>query len=114
MAEKILSKDEIKTMEMLGFFFYTMGLEDRALRTAKALIAIDPDNIWARQALVAIAYKQERYQDVLDLTLSLDFDVLNSDAKLQLAKLKARALFKLGKSKDAQKLMSELIEKENM
>ncbi len=52
MAENLLSKDEIKTMEMLGFFFYTMGLEDRALRTAKALIAIDHENIWARQALV--------------------------------------------------------------
>ncbi len=113
MSTSVLSKDEIKAMEMLGYFFYSMGLEDRALRTAKALIAVSPDNLWARQTLVAIAYKQERYQDVLDLSLALDLEDLKENTKMQIAKLRARAMFKLGQAQDAQTLMSKLVEKEN-
>lgn len=107
-----LTDEEIKVMEMMGFFFYSMGLNERAQRTAKAILAIDPNNNWALRTLTALKFKDGNYQEVLDLTFALSLENCQSNEDKEMLKLKARALYKLGKVLEAQTLMQNINNKE--
>lgn len=109
MPAEVLSTDEIKTLEMLSYFFYVMGLDRKAQKTAQAIMSVDPDNSWARGMMAALAFRNERYDLTLSMTSGYTPAGAKSAADREMCKLRARALFKTGQTDKARAMMSELL-----
>ncbi len=111
MAQK-LSAEETSVLQVLAFFFLTTGQADSAERAVKALLAVEPNNEWARQFLIVCADARGDYQKSEQLTAGLTLKTADSkDQRLQsLLLLRARALQKLGRSEEAQALCRQLLD----
>ena len=59
MAESTLSKDELTALRVLAFFFYQCGNARAAEHAAKAVLAVQPEDVWAQQFLVLCADSAE-------------------------------------------------------
>lgn len=109
MAEIELSKDELTALKVLGFFFYQCGNARSAEHTAKALLALHPEDAWARQFLVLCADAREDFAKVVELTDSpaaaAEDDENYAQRQRSLLLLRARALHKLGRSDESRQLL---------
>ncbi len=105
----MLSQDELKALEILAYFFYQGQRPQSALRTLKAILAIEPKNKWAREMIIFCEDSLEHYEKVESLTSNLESLELDKDKLKALSFLRARALQKLGRSAEAQALVAKFI-----
>lgn len=117
-AQKMLSADQIKALEVLAFFFYQIGQFDSADRAVKTLLTLAPHNEFATNMQVLCADALEDYEQVLKLTtelanksaadLKLDLKVYRS-----LLLLRSRALQKLNRLGELQVCVQQLQQVQN-
>ncbi|MCR5537583.1 MAG: hypothetical protein K6F05_09320 [Succinivibrio sp.] len=107
--QNTLSSDEIKVLEMMGFFFISMGMLDKAVKIVNGLSVLDPKNEWAGLARAYISFAFEDY----DTTIILTDKLLRQDNvshKDEILKLKARSLYKLKREDEAMQIMQAFID----
>lgn len=114
MAESTLSKDELTALRVLAFFFYQCGNARAAEHAAKAVLAVQPEDVWAQQFLVLCADSAEDFATVLELTDKQEVLAAAQEETEQAAArerslilLRARALHKLGRSEESRKLLEQ-------
>ena len=103
-----LTARELTSLRILAFFFYQIGSFESAQRALKCLMALVPQDLWARGLFIACENALEHYEKVL--TLTEDLDEFSADKKQYraLIYLRARALQKTNQSAQAQALMARL------
>ncbi|MBO8416309.1 MAG: hypothetical protein IAB19_08025 [Proteobacteria bacterium] len=121
MAESTLSKDELTALRVLAFFFYQCGNARAAEHAAKAVLAVQPEDVWAQQFLVLCADSAEDFDKVLELTdkpellAAVPGDETEPSGQAEQAAarerslilLRARALHKLGRSEESRTLLEQ-------
>lgn len=70
-ARILLTDDNIKSLEVLSFFFYQIGQYDSAKRGVKAILALDEHNSFALNMQVLCADALEQFDAVVQFTANL-------------------------------------------
>lgn len=102
-----LSKDQYRAVCVLGFLYLRMGLCERAMIVFRALLALNPDDNWARRNLAFVALDQGKSSDALRLLDEVfEKNVLSTkDAPFLL--LRARALWAQDRKAEARAAIDE-------
>ncbi len=107
-----LTPEEIKALEMLGYFYMSMGMWESAERCVKALFLVDRDNDWVKGAWAALSFRMGRHEEVLHMTQGLPMPGPSDPPLLfEMLKLRARALYRLGREKEGEELMKKVMGK---
>ncbi len=105
-----LTTDEITSLKVLAYFFYRTGKLDSAARTARALLAAAPQEAWARHFLVLCSDAKGDFAKVESLTDDPENIPSDKNQAYALKLVRARALQKLGRTKEASELMQQMSE----
>ncbi len=108
MRNNTLTKQEIRSLEMIGFMFLNLGVLNKAELTINAILVIDPNNYWAKYSKPILYFLKEDYESAVycaDHVLHLGY--MGYDL-LEIKKVKARALFKLKRNEESSQLINEI------
>ena len=115
MAESIeikgLTPDENNTLKILTYFYFQMNHVDSANRGAKAILALNTKDIWAKAMLILCADNKEEYEKVLSLSDEINEFSQDKDIYRSVYLLRARALIKTGREAEANAMINNLREK---
>lgn len=101
-----LTAGQCRSLQVLGHLFLRMGQFQRARKLALALLALDPDDAWARRCLAVVWLETgdpERALEQLDRLLA-GGPLPSRDAVLHL--LRARALWQAGRAGEARNALN--------
>ena len=101
-----LTRDQHRALQVLGHLYLRMGQFGRVRKLTMALLALDPDDTWARRCLAVALLKEgdaERALDQLNILLS-GAPLPSRDAALYL--VKAQALWQAGRAGEARNAMN--------
>lgn len=101
----ILNKDEIKSLEVLAYFYFRINKFDSAKRALLAILAIEPLNLYAKELLILCNDALEDFDSVLKLTEDLSVFAKDQNKHRALTILKARALQKKGLEQESHALL---------
>ena len=107
---QMLSADENNALKILTYFYFQMNHIDSAYRGAKALLAIEPKNLWAKAMIVMCADAKEDFEEVLSLSDPIEQFKNEPDLYRSVVLLRARSLQKEGYAQEARQTLMLLSE----